>query len=63
MKIFRVAVATLFLGAVVAVGLIPNGYAQTTDVRCNCIVFEPGQPGKYGYKQPTGPCTAQICFI
>jgi hypothetical protein len=62
MKVFRLALATVFLGAVVAVGLIPSGYAQTTPVKCNCMVYEPGSPGRYGYKETDGPCVVQTCY-
>lgn len=59
MKVFRVAIATLLLGAVVGVGLIPSGYAQTVH-DCNCLVLP---LMRYGYKTPTGPCIVQDCYI
>jgi hypothetical protein len=64
MKPFRFTIALTFLMAVLALGIIPRAYAQTANKKCNCMVFQPGQPGQYGVR-PTlpDPCTVQTCFI
>ena len=61
MRVFKVAIATLFLGAVVAVGLIPSGNAQTDIHNCNCMVYP---IMSYGYKASASePCRVQACYI
>lgn len=62
MKLFRLALATLFLGAVASVGIGTAVNAQTTNLKCNCMVFNPGAPGQYGHRS-TDTCTVTTCYI
>ena len=64
MKPFRFTVALTLLMAVLALGLIPRVYAQSTNKKCNCMVCQPGSPCQYGVK-PTvqDPCSVQTCYI
>jgi hypothetical protein len=63
MKFFRLAIATLFLGTVMFVGIGTTGYAQQTETKCNCMVYQPGAPGQYGHKEPGSyPCVVTTCY-
>jgi hypothetical protein len=64
MKPFRLPLSLILLVAVLALGIIPRVYAQSSNKKCNCMVCQPGSTCQYGVR-PTlqDPCTVQSCFI
>lgn len=64
MKLVKLTFSLLSLFAVLSFGLLPGSSAQSTDIPCDCMVYENGT-GKHGALQEPNYLTCKVvrCYV
>jgi len=64
MKLVKLTFSMLSLVAVLSFGLLPNSSAQSTDIPCDCIVYENGTEKRGSLQEPAyTTCKVVRCYI